>query len=383
MRILFLIQRRMGTNGWCHSEQGEPSLGVNELSFHASATGPMRTKPMEHVQLKPGKVPPEILTRIVFKNLGASDSDVIIGPEIGQDASVIRIGDKDLIASTDPITGSIEDVGWLAVHINANDIATFGVRPRWFLASILLPDGSTSKDLERIMLQIDEAARSLGIAVVGGHTEITEAVSHPIIVGIMHGLTKHGKYVTSSGAQPGDAIIMTKTAAIEGTSILATECSSYLHGKVPDDVLYQAQQMRFQISVVAEGIAAFETGYVTAMHDPTEGGVFGGIHEICDASNVGCKINHDMIPIHPVTSKICDALEVDVYSLISSGTMLLTCSHSKVDEVIDAITRSGVDATVIGKTINDPARRLLIKDSQSSLLPRPETDALWTGLKHK
>ena len=123
----------------------------------------------------PGKVPPDVLQRIIFSKLGEFENDVILGPGIGQDASVLRVGEKVIIASTDPITGSVEDIGWLAVHINANDIATFGVQPKWFLTSIMLPKGTSEAELDRIMKQIDEAATSLDISLVGGHTEITES----------------------------------------------------------------------------------------------------------------------------------------------------------------------------------------------------------------
>ncbi|MHA2084227.1 MAG: AIR synthase related protein, partial [Candidatus Thorarchaeota archaeon] len=141
----------------------------------------------------PGKVPPDVLERLVFPNVGKRDHNLILGPAIGQDASLIRFGDKVLVVSTDPITGAVEDIGWLAVHINANDIATFGVPPKWFLNSIMLPVGYTQEDLKRIMEQIDEAANSLEISVAGGHTEITEGIDRPIIAGFMLGETSEGE----------------------------------------------------------------------------------------------------------------------------------------------------------------------------------------------
>ncbi len=329
----------------------------------------------------PGKVPPDLLTEIVFKRLGVVDPNVLMGPELGQDASVLRVGDRVIIVSTDPITGSIEDVGWLAVHINANDIATFGVPPCWFLATIMLPPGATANELSRIMSQIDDAARSLNIAVVGGHTEITEAISHPIVVGVMMGMTDEHGYVTSSGARVGDAIVLTKSIALEGTAILATECSDYLSERLSPDTITTARALREHISVVRDGITAFGTGHVTAMHDPTEGGLFGGIHELCDASGVGCEIDLDAIPIHPATRAVCDALNVDIYSLISSGTMLFTCASDYAESVITALRDAGIDATVIGRTVSDSATRLILHNSQSSPMPRPKTDALWDGLR--
>ncbi|MHA2355275.1 MAG: AIR synthase related protein, partial [Candidatus Thorarchaeota archaeon] len=239
----------------------------------------------------PGKVPPDVLDRIVFAHLGKKDKDLLLGPSIGEDASLIRVGEVVIVAATDPITGSVEDIGWLAVHINANDVATFGVRPRWFLASIMLPTGFQEDDLERIMSQIHEAALSLDITVAGGHTEITDGIDRPIVAGFMMGVTTEGSYVTSAGAKPGNAIMMSKTAAIEGTAILATEGSSLLAPLISKQTVENAISLRSQISVVEDGVIAFETGHITAMHDPTEGGLLGGIHEICDASQVGFELD--------------------------------------------------------------------------------------------
>ncbi len=328
-----------------------------------------------------GKVPPEILQRIIFAKLGMNDPDVLLGPNLGEDASVIRIGDKVIIAATDPITGSISDVGWLAVHVNANDIATFGVLPRWFLASIMLPTETTIEQLETIMDQIDTASKILGIAVAGGHSEITDGIDRPIIVGFMIGLADQGNYVTSSGAKPGNSIILTKSIAYEGTSILATEGEEYLTLKVGASVVERAKTLRNQISVVAEGIAAFETGHVTAMHDPTEGGFSGGIHEICDASKVGFEIYKDAIPIDESTRVICDVLEIDPLELISSGCMIICCNEESATDVVNTIESRGVSASVVGKIVADPNHRLIVTDSDGYSLQRPKADALWRALE--
>ncbi len=329
----------------------------------------------------PGKIPPEVLKRIIFSNLGTKDDDILLGPGIGQDASVIRVGDSVIIASTDPITGSIEDIGWLAVHVNANDIATFGVEPRWFLTSIMLPAGTLESELERIMNQIHEAAEPLGISVAGGHTEITEKLQNPIIAGFMIGVCKEGEYVTSSGAKEGDSIIMTKTAAIEGTAILAAEGYDYLQKRINESTIKSARSLRNQISVVPEGIAAMKTGYITAMHDPTEGGLSGGLHEIADASGVGFRVDFEKIPIDNASREICNILDVNFMELISSGCMLLTCNSENVNSVLEAIQAVGIEATVIGRIISDSNHRVVIDSMDERALDRPITDALWDALK--
>ena len=329
----------------------------------------------------PGKVPPENLQKIVFTKLGTSDSDVLLGPSLGEDASVISIGDKVIIAATDPITGSVSDVGWLAVHVNANDIATFGIRPRWFLASIMLPKESTPENLEHIMEQIDDAAKTLGIAVAGGHSEVTEGIDRPIVAGFMIGIADQGEYVTSNGAQPGDSIIVTKSIAFEGSAILATEGEEYLSSKVGAAIVEKAKTLRAQISVVTEGIAAYETGCVTAMHDPTEGGLSGGIHEICDASNVGFEIYEDAVPIDETTEAICGVLEINPMELISSGCMIVCTNKEDATEVVNTIQSRGVSACVIGKIVKDPDHRIIVTDLDGFPLERPTTDALWAALK--
>ena len=329
----------------------------------------------------PGKIPPDVLERLVFTHLGRSDPDLVLGPGIGQDASLIRIGNRIIVASTDPITGSIEDIGWLAVHINANDVATFGVAPKWFLTSIMLPEGSTAEEVGRIMSQIDSAARTLGITVAGGHTEITEGIAKPIVAGFMLGETTGGDYVTSSGAQPGNAIVITKTVGIEGTAILAAEGREVLSRELDVTILDEALTLRSQISVVSEGLSAFKTGHLTAMHDPTEGGLAGGLHELCDASGVGFEVELDRIPIHRTTKLLCDAIGVNVLELISSGCMLMTCDSDHVDDVIAAIESENVRATILGRIIEDEEKRLIYFEGAAVQLARPSTDALWGALK--
>ncbi len=357
-----------------------PVLGFGELAFHALGTGCMRTISGGKSMLL-GKVPPEILQNIVFSKLGRKDSDVLLGPELGEDAAVIKIGDQVVIAATDPITGSIEDVGWLAVHVNANDIATFGVAPRWFLASILLPVGHTQEQLANIMHQIDEAATELDVAVTGGHSEITDSITQPIVVGFMMGVAPAGQYVTSSGAQSGDVLIMTKTTAIEGTAILATEGSHYLTSTIGQELVSEGQSLRKQISVVNDGIVAFQTGHIHAMHDPTEGGLSNGIHEICDASGIGVEIDTEKIPIATVTRQICTQLEIDPLNLISSGSMLISCENGHAADVIQRLSDAGVTATQIGSFVSDSTYRKIKEGSSIRDLQRPDTDALWSALK--
>jgi len=182
----------------------------------------------QKLRLPHGKIPVDVLKEIVFRNLGIEREEVVLGPSVGLDGAVINVGNKSLIVSTDPITGAVEQIGWLAVNINANDVSTFGVEPAFFLSCILLPEDEDKKILKTICVQMDEAARDLGMAIIGGHCEVTPGLTNPIVVGCAMGITQKGNYVTSGGAKPEDALILTKSAGIEGTAILASEMEEKL-----------------------------------------------------------------------------------------------------------------------------------------------------------
>jgi hydrogenase maturation factor len=231
------------------------------------------------------------------------------------------------------------------------------------------------------MNQIHRAAEQLDVAVAGGHTEITDGIDRPIVAGFMLGETEDGKYVTSRGAKPGDSIIVSKSIGLEGTAILATECHSRLVGSLGEGLLETARGTRDQISVVREGVSAFQTGHLTAMHDPTEGGIAGGLHELCDASHVGFEVELDRIPTIEPTRLICDELGIDALNLISSGCMIMTCESDYDEAVAKAIESEGIKATIIGKVMEDQEYRKLLSDDGSVPLPRPETDALWNALR--
>ena len=241
------------------------------------------------MKLPPGKIPIDILKEVVFKNLGAERREVTVGPTAGLDGAVLDLGDKSLIVSMDPITGAVERIGWLAVNVNANDVATFGVEPAFLFSCIMLPEKADSKIVETICSQMNAAAKDLGIAIVGGHCESTPSLANPIVVGCIMGMTKKGCYVTASGAKPGDKLILTKSAGIEGTAILASDREAELKKALSASTLRNAKNFYRQISVVKDALTAYKTGGVHAMHDPTEGGVAGGIHEMADASRLRRK----------------------------------------------------------------------------------------------
>jgi hydrogenase expression/formation protein HypE len=333
------------------------------------------------MRLPPGKIPIDILKEVVFKNLGAERKEVVLGPAAGVDGAVIDAGSRSLIVSMDPITGAIDQIGWLAVNVNANDIATFGVEPAFLFSCILLPENADRKMVETISAQMNAAAKDLGIVIVGGHCESTPRLTNPIVVGCMLGLTAKGHYVTAAGAKPGDKMILTKGAGIEGTAILASDRETQLKKIMNDELLQEAKSFYKQISIVKDALTAYKTGGVHAMHDPTEGGVVGGIHEMADASNLGAKVFEGKIPVHPNTAKICEYFQIDPFQLIGSGALLISAHAKNANAIIRNLKKQKIQAVVIGEFLENPKQRLLVqKNGETKALPRPASDHLWTAL---
>ena len=331
-----------------------------------------------------GKVPLDVLQSVVFKNLGAERKEVVLGPHVGVDGAIVEVGNKDIITSMDPITGALERIGWLAVNVNANDIATFGIRPTFFSSCILLPELTEVKTIEIMCKQMDMAARGLGMAIIGGHCEVTPGITHPIITGSAVGITEKDRYVTSSGAKPGDLLILTKGLGVEGTAILATDKRELLKSRFSRAFLERASDFFSRISVVEEAVLAFENGGVTAMHDPTEGGVSGGIHEIADASNLGVEVFEKSISTRLETMEICRFFEIDPMQLVSSGALLIAAKKDFAEGVIETLKKRSIEAAVIGEFLKEQEKRVFIrKNGKREPLIRPVSDHLWKALKQE
>ena len=333
------------------------------------------------MKLKPGKIPVDILKDVVFKNLGAARPEIVLGPAAGLDGAILDLGTKDAVVSMDPITGAVEHIGMEAININANDVATFGVEPAFFFSCIMLPQNADSQIIEKISTQMHHAARQLGIAIVGGHCEVTPGILNPIVVGCVMGLTEKGKYVTTAGTKAGDKIILTKTAGIEGTAILATDREEQLKKVFSQTLLDCAKGFYSQISVVKDALTAYRAGGVHAMHDPTEGGILNGVQEMADAAGLGVKVFGERITVEPETAKICRYYEIDPLQLISSGALLISAEPKAADNIIENLAEKRVFADVIGEFTANPNKRVLHRgDDQSEILPRPESDHLWIAL---
>ncbi len=302
--------------------------------------------------LKLGKLPQPLLQSLLSRVL--PDPRVLVGPRLGEDAAVISMGEKLLVAKTDPITFATEHIGWYAVQVNANDIAMMGGEPRWFLATVLLPEGATAAVAESIFGQIESACRSLGIALVGGHTEVTQGLGRPILAGFMLGEATPDTLVTSSGAREGDDIIVTKGIAIEGTAALALEHGPILAAKgVSRDRVRRAAEYLFVpgISVVNDARVARKAGPVHAMHDPTEGGLSTGLWELAQAAGLGLEIDLAQVQVLPETREICARLGIDPLGLLASGALILASPPVSRDAILSALAGAGIPARVIGRLV--------------------------------
>ena len=333
--------------------------------------------------LPPGKVPIDILKEIVFKNLGASRKEVTLGPKAGVDGAVLDLGNKSVIVSMDPITGAVERIGWLAVNVNANDIATFGVEPAFLFSCLLLPEGADKKIVKAISTQMSDAANELGIAIVGGHCESTPKLVNPIVVGCVMGFTQKGNYVTAAGAKPGDQLILTKSAGIEGTAILASDREEELKQILNTKALLKAKGFYRQISIVKDALTACNAGGVHAMHDPTEGGVANGIHEMADATGLGVRVFREQILVQPETAKICSHFDIDPLQLIGSGALLIAAEKEKTETIIESLKQANIKAATIGEVTPDANERILVQKDGEQKLARPKSDHLWHALSRQ
>jgi hydrogenase expression/formation protein HypE len=296
-----------------------------------------------------GKLPPDHLARLLARHT-RSDARVVLGPGVGRDAAVIGFGDRYVVAKTDPITFATDEIGWYAVHVNANDVACAGAAPRWFLATLLLPEGQTTPTLvDTIFDQMAAACGELDVTLVGGHTEITHGLDRPIVVGCMLGEVSPDRLVRPDGAQPGDALLITKGIAIEGTAIIAREGVNRLSGS-EESFLEQCRGFLHDpgISVVRDARLAEAAGEVHAMHDPTEGGLATGLWELTEAAQVGLEVDEAAIPILPETQALCTRLGLDPLGLIASGALLLAVAPGDADVILAALKEGGVPAAQIG-----------------------------------
>lgn len=303
-----------------------------------------------------GKLPQEDLLALL-RQQDVNDPRVIFGPGLGHDAAVVDFGDRHLVTKSDPITFATDEIGWYAAQVNANDIACLGASPRWFIATVLLPEKKSDRSLvEEIFEQIHTGCAEVGAVLVGGHTEITYGLGRPIVIGTMFGDVSPEALVRSDGAQPGDALILTKGLAIEGSALLARELHDQLKDEVDNELLAHAAAFLHDpgISVVRDATILTANGDVHAMHDPTEGGVATGLHEMMGAAGLGAVVEESNLPILPETAKLCELLDLDPLGLIASGALLAAVAPQVAEKMCEALREAGINAAIIGEVRETP-----------------------------
>jgi hydrogenase maturation factor len=325
--------------------------------------------------MRVGKVPPELLERLVYPHLGRRP-DVLVRARVGEDCAVVDFGEWVCVLTTDPITGAGRNLGRIAVYVATNDLAATGAEPVALLLDVLLREGAGEDELRELMEDAGRSAAELGAEIVGGHTEVTAGLPRTVVVATAVGRARRDGFVTSSGARPGDSLVLTKAAALEGTAILASDFEDLLRERVGADVVRRAQRFLDEISVLREGRVAVRAG-ARAMHDATEGGVLAAAVEMATASGVGVELYADRVPVRPETEAICSAVGVDPLGLVSSGALLVATPVP--DRTVAALQEAGVPAAVVGRFVESGCWKVL-GCRREPLEPYP-VDELWKALE--
>lgn len=322
-----------------------------------------------------GKLKESVLKRSVIKQLHVKRPEVGSGPSIGEDCATLQVGpDEEIVMSTDPITGTASDIGELAVTVSINDLASAGAEPIGILLTILLPPRMREAKLKAIMEQVDNACKRYNVQVMGGHTEVTEVVNQPLISVTAVGKVKKGQMVSTGGAKPGMDLVVTKWIGLEGTSIIAKDHEEELLTRLPKNLVDTAKGFDKYLSVLPESRVAVEHG-VAAMHDITEGGIFGALWEMGEASGVGLDVDLKSIPVKQETIEVCEFFGINPYELISSGAMLIATNDG--NGLVRKLAEAGVASAIIGKSNSSNDKRVISGDEVRFLEP-PKADALYS-----
>ena len=325
-----------------------------------------------------GKLPGALLQRLIEKYV-TTDESVVVGPEVGADAAAIKVGSPLLIVKSDPITFPTPNIARYLVNVNANDVACMGGRPRWVLVTALLPAGDTTdREVEEIFAELSSACGELGIILIGGHTEITESVRSPVLVGMLLGESNDDQLLDLRRSRAGDHLLLCNSIAIEGTAILANEAPAESLKDIQESVLNDARNLTTcpGISVIPATQILTESGVtVRGMHDPTEGGIATALWET--ARVTGCSINLTTeIPIREDTRIICESLGLDPLGLIASGALLSVVEASDSLQAVRALDFAGIECTLLGELVEPEAGSPAVFMADGSALPIFETDEI-------
>ncbi len=334
-----------------------------------------------------GKISPEIFNEIIFPQLGKKNENIIVGPRNGVDVGVVEIGGGQvMVTTTDPIfvvpPYGWERSAWFAVHILASDAVTSGLRPNYITLDLNLPLSINREQFETLWETIHRECEKIGMAIISGHTGRYEGCDYPMVGGAtVICIGSKDEYVTPTNAQIGDKIIVTKGAAVEATGLFAVTFPHKVAEAYDEETSKKAEDVFWQMSVVDDALTAVEAGVrengVTAMHDATECGVWGGLVEIAQASNVGMKVEKEKVIVQDVVQKVCDLFKIDPYKSISEGTLIIACKPHKADEVVKRLADKGITSSIVGDVVERDKGINLVEDGEMKTLEHPRVDPFW------
>jgi hydrogenase maturation factor len=333
-----------------------------------------------------GKISPEIFNELVFPRLGAKSADVLVGPQHGVDVGIVEIGDKVASFTTDPVfivpEYGWERAAWFAIHIITSDAVTCGLKPKFLSIDLNLPMEMNKEQLEIVWNTMHQQCERLGISIICGHTARYENCHYPMVGGAtMVGVGEKDEYVTPRLARAGDKIIITKGPAIEATGIFATMFPQLIEKKFGLSFSQKAQQIFYKMSVVEDAMTAVSVGVrengVTAMHDATECGIWGGLYEIAQAANLGVRIEKEQIVVEDCVPEICQHFSIDPYASISEGTLIITCRKHKAQEVVETLSRRGINSSIVGELTESKKGMVLVEGGKEKKLRHPIVDPFW------
>jgi len=333
-----------------------------------------------------GKISPEIFNELIFPRLGANSEKILVGPQHGVDVGIVEIGDKAVSFTCDPVfivpEYGWERAAWFAVHILTSDSVTSGLKPKFLSIDLNLPMEMTKQQLEIVWDAMHRECERLGISVICGHTARYENCHYPMVGGAtIIGIGEKDEYVTPRMARAGDKIIITKGPAIEATGIFATMFPQLIEKEFGHDFSEKAQQIFYNMSVVEDAMTAVSVGVrengVTAMHDATECGIWGGLYELAQAAGLGMRVEKERIVVEDCVEKICSYFGIDPYASISEGTLIIACREYKARQVVEALSQKGIKSSIVGELSEPRNGMILVNDGREEKLQHPIVDPFW------
>jgi len=335
-----------------------------------------------------GKLSPEIFKEVIFTRLGATSEDVVVGPQHGVDVAIVEIGDKAVALTTDPVfivpQYGWERAAWFALHILVSDAVTSGLKPRFLSIDLNLPVEMTREQLDTVWVTIHEECQRLGIAIVCGHTGRYENCHYPMVGGAtVLSIGEKDAYVTPGMARAGDRIIITKGPAIEAAGIFAAMFPKLMTREFGADFCRRAQGIFYEMSVVEDAMTAVSVGVrdqgVSAMHDATECGIWGGLFEFAQAAGLGVRVEKELIVVRDCVTDICRLFGIDPYASISEGTLIIACREDRAENVVRALSLKGVASSIVGELTDPGEGMVLVEGGSGTKLEHPQVDPFWAA----